>query len=158
MRARRRKVGAKKYETQEALKRHCYTIHRSRAGRAGRRFNLTREEFNLLVAMPCHYCEAPPSNELKRAAYRDAVFYYQGLDRKDNARGYTRENVVPCCGRCNWLKGPNITYTEMRLLSGELKRMRLPLATLLQQGLPEWGRELLARLVSTLQQRAKTAR
>ncbi len=29
---------------------------------------------------------------------------YNGLDRVDNALGYTPTNVVACCGLCNWIK------------------------------------------------------
>jgi hypothetical protein len=28
-----------------------------------------------------------------------------GVDRIDSSIGYLPENVVPCCGLCNWMKG-----------------------------------------------------
>lgn len=35
------------------------------------------------------------------------------LDRKDNSRGYTPDNVVPACRRCNVIKGEVLTYEQM---------------------------------------------
>jgi len=52
---------------------------------------------------PCHYCNSPPSNFF-RARGRNGDFSYNGLDRVDNNVGYTIENVVPCCKRCNQAK------------------------------------------------------
>lgn len=34
---------------------------------------------------------------------------YNGLDRRDNAQGYTLENTVPCCKFCNFAKN---VYSE----------------------------------------------
>ena len=31
-------------------------------------------------------------------------FVYNGLDRVDNEKGYTIDNVVPCCKHCNYAK------------------------------------------------------
>ena len=31
-------------------------------------------------------------------------FRYTGIDRVDNARGYEKDNVVPCCETCNTAK------------------------------------------------------
>lgn len=36
-----------------------------------------------------------------------------GLDRKDNRKGYTKENVVPCCHSCNNLKSDKLSFEEM---------------------------------------------
>lgn len=32
------------------------------------------------------------------------AFVHSGIDRVDNSQGYTRENAVACCARCNTLK------------------------------------------------------
>lgn len=47
------------------------------------------EVFERLNRKPCHYC----GGKLPTTGH--------GLDRKNNKEGYTLENVVPCCGRCN---------------------------------------------------------
>ncbi len=37
-----------------------------------------------------------------------------GLDRKDNNKGYTKENLIPCCGKCNREKNKRLTYEEYK--------------------------------------------
>lgn len=54
------------------------------------------------MAQPCHYCGAPPDKVRERVG---GVFRYSGLDRVDNAVGYTDANTVPCCSGCNRAKG-----------------------------------------------------
>lgn len=50
------------------------------------------EQFAGLDKLPCHYC----NNKKGYAGH--------GLDRIDSLKGYTLENVVPCCRVCNILK------------------------------------------------------
>ena len=45
-----------------------------------------------MVRGPCFYCGIK------------AVDSAHGLDRMDNARGYTTDNTVGCCGECNMMK------------------------------------------------------
>lgn len=53
-------------------------------------FTLTKKQFTSLWQKPCYYC----GSEIKTI----------GLDRVDNIRGYTIDNVVPCCEICNRMK------------------------------------------------------
>lgn len=69
-------------------------------------WGLTLEQFADLAAKPCIYCGRPPSN--KRYGFK-----YSGLDRLDNTKGYHPKNVVPCCSRCNSVKGQHLTHVEM---------------------------------------------
>lgn len=39
-----------------------------------------------------------------------------GLDRKDSSRGYTADNVTPCCGMCNRIKSDDFSSEEMLVL------------------------------------------
>lgn len=80
----------------------------SRFGRASRRaetrgktWELSRETYETLVEQPCDYCGDPTG---------DGV----GLDRLDNTRGYEPDNVVPCCGDCNMLRGRRLTPEQTR--------------------------------------------
>lgn len=66
-------------------------------------FDLSREQFAVLVAANCHYCGSPPSSmRLGKDLWSPLV--YTGIDRVDNALGYTKENTVPCCKICNRAK------------------------------------------------------
>lgn len=72
----------------------------------GREFTLTLSEAKVIFDSPCHYCGVPPSM-IKRPPtplrnHREGMNYaYNGLERVDNALGYTRSNVVPACWPCN---------------------------------------------------------
>jgi hypothetical protein len=55
----------------------------------------------------CHYCRS----------YIEWIPHYSNphghhLDRKDNNLGYTKENCVVCCARCNRAKSNHFTYEE----------------------------------------------
>jgi hypothetical protein len=52
-------------------------------------FELTKEEFISIIKSECIYCG-------KQEAF--------GIDRRDNLKGYTLENSVPCCKICNQMK------------------------------------------------------
>lgn len=51
-----------------------------------------------LFAMPCIYCDSPPSNTSRPD---NNPFEYNGIDRVDNKCGYVLENCIPCCHPCN---------------------------------------------------------
>jgi len=68
------------------------------------RFALTREEFRFLTKQDCFYCGQPANQRHRNAKYYGA-YVYNGLDRVDSNKGYTKENVVPCCKICNMAKG-----------------------------------------------------
>jgi hypothetical protein len=66
-------------------------------------FKLTSDEFRYLTKQNCFYCDLPPGSVFK-AARMYGPYIYNGIDRKDNLKGYTKENSVPCCGVCNTIK------------------------------------------------------
>jgi hypothetical protein len=66
--------------------------------------------FTELTQRDCHYCGAKPTTE-SRIARGVTSYVYNGLDRLNNALGYTLGNVVPCCATCNYFKGPR-SYDE----------------------------------------------
>lgn len=77
--------------------------YKSNASRRGHEFILTDEEFKALTEQDCHYCGVHPSTELTCKSY-NGHYTYNGVDRVDNTKGYTKENTVPCCGVCNKAK------------------------------------------------------
>jgi hypothetical protein len=74
------------------------------AKQRGYTWNLTDEAVQTLMQQHCFYCDAPPSQIAKHVA-GNGHYVYNGLDRKDNTRGYEPDNVVACCKFCNYAKG-----------------------------------------------------
>lgn len=46
-----------------------------------------------------------------------------GCDRIDNTKGHTKDNVVPCCSRCNKLRSNKFTVDEMKEIGAVIKRI-----------------------------------
>lgn len=86
-------------------KRAVITQYRLGAQRRGIPFKLTEAECIDLITRACAYCGLPPSSPvaITTSSAHDA-FRYTGIDRQDNTAGYTTENCVPCCKRCNQSK------------------------------------------------------
>ncbi len=76
---------------------------RTRAEKRGYTFALTLEEFCSIIQQPCHYCGAIDIRSSK-SRYGHFTPVQNGVDRYDNAQGYTTENSVPCCAKCNRAK------------------------------------------------------
>ena len=70
-----------------------------------REFCLTRSDFIKITSSNCVFCDSPPSNKYK---YKNSkfigVYFYNGIDRIDSAKGYSLDNVIPCCETCNRMK------------------------------------------------------
>jgi len=96
---RTRQLFSKPYDELQVSRIRCQ-YNRS-ARHKGHEFNLSREEVKQLIDAKCYYCGKKPSNKL---TYHEVEITYQGIDRKDNTKGYTPNNVVPCCIICNKMK------------------------------------------------------
>lgn len=89
-----------------------YGEYRRNAKKAGRDFTITPSEFKEVTSQDCYYCGLAP-RQIKvvgtGASTEDGVenskYIYNGVDRIDNAGGYTRENCRPACKDCNMAKG-----------------------------------------------------
>ena len=47
-----------------------------------------------------------------------------GCDRKNNDKGHTLDNVVPCCYTCNIVRNNNFSYEEMLVLGKTIKEIK----------------------------------
>lgn len=74
------------------------------AERRGYIWNLTEDQVKRLTSQPCYYCNAKPLQRGTTGTNHNGSYLYNGLDRVDNTKGYTIDNVVPCCGTCNKAK------------------------------------------------------
>lgn len=69
-------------------------------------FNLTIDEFSELTNKTCYYCKAKPKNKMKSQTLtlKNGTYTYNGVDRVNNNKGYTKDNTVACCTSCNKAK------------------------------------------------------
>ncbi len=85
-------------------------------------FTITYEDFLFLTQIGvCHYC-GEAKIDWKPFVGHGSVRY--NLDRKDNTRGYTTDNVVVCCKDCNMMKRDWLSYEEFKIVSLFLRRWR----------------------------------
>ena len=96
----------KKYKKQRAAFKTVYTKYKSKAKLAGKDFTLTYLQFENLIQQNCGYCDSAPSNTIDE-------YKYNGLDRIDSSKGYTKNNVEPCCIKCNRAKN-DMSIPEFR--------------------------------------------
>jgi hypothetical protein len=101
-------------EAEEAAFRSLISNWRGRARGKGLPFTLTKEQLLDLTKQNCFYCGSLPF-QVKKHPYRDSSYVYNGLDRVDNSKGYTIDNVVPCCGICNHTKA-TLSQDEFKML------------------------------------------
>jgi len=73
--------------------------------------NLTFEQFLDLSTKNCYYCNSPPLNKQNSSTKKSSTFskengtfIYNGLDRIDNSKPHSIDNVVTCCKYCNYSK------------------------------------------------------
>lgn len=50
--------------------------------------------------------------------------YGSGMDRIDNGKGYTLDNVVPCCFKCNKIRNNSLTSEEMKVAMDAVLKYR----------------------------------
>jgi hypothetical protein len=90
----------RKSESNVALTR-VRNVYKNSARIRGIEWFLEDELFEAIIAYPCSYCGARPSNKTN---HRDRSITYTGIDRIDNSLGYIPGNVIPCCFQCNQAK------------------------------------------------------
>ena len=81
---------------------------------------LSYEEFEEFTkSSECHYCG-------KTLIWRERYAGKGGwqLDRKDTKKGYSKDNCVPCCKRCNFGKGKGFSYEEWLKIGNLIRTWR----------------------------------
>lgn len=86
-----------------ATMRQSINIYKGHARRRGLGWNLTEKQFAEITQKDCYYCGAKPNNIMKNIS-SNGDYIYNGIDRVDNSKGYTIDNIVPCCRKCNRAK------------------------------------------------------
>ena len=93
-----------KYTAEESAIMNVYVKYKSSAKTAKRIFALSFNEFRSLISKRCYYCNSEPTNNSRSNGLTSIIVKYNGLDRVDSSKGYTLDNIVPCCGDCNTMK------------------------------------------------------
>lgn len=95
----------KRKSPEVALFESIYYSYKKGANKRGLEFSIDEDLFKDLIKGDCHYCGSPPLSEkvLKRKD-GDHLYLYNGVDRADNNLGYTKDNSVTCCKKCNIMK------------------------------------------------------
>lgn len=86
--------------------------YKNSAKRRGLKWDLTEEQIKKITQKNCYYCGIKPSGVYKTKNC-NGDYIYNGLDRVNNTKGYTLDNVVPCCKFCNYVKS-NSTFQEFQ--------------------------------------------
>lgn len=103
----RRRKGTRTGPLQASMNR-IFFGYKDRCRKRNIYFELSMEDFKRLTQQACVYCNKPPSN-----GGRKEIFVYNGIDRKNNSRGYTVANSVPACAECNQIKSDILSFEEM---------------------------------------------
>lgn len=81
----------------------CMHHYRKSAKYRNLEFSLSRNDFFNITTSDCHYCNTKPCAVYKNKN-NNGDFIHNGIDRVDNEIGYTINNCVACCKRCNQIK------------------------------------------------------
>lgn len=101
-------------DPQESSINSLYSKYKVSAKKRALEFKIKKEHFKLLTSSNCYYCDSIPKAIIKIPNSRQG-YIYNGVDRKINSLGYTEDNVVPCCKRCNFLKS-NVDIEDFLLV------------------------------------------
>lgn len=78
--------------------------YRTGAFERGYSFELGYEECQRLFGSKCKWCGSAPSASHAVGDRKQYRLTYNGIDRLDNSKGYTIDNVAACCKVCNRAK------------------------------------------------------
>lgn len=91
--------------------------------RVGLVTDISYEDFLEFVKIKeCHYCGKEVFWSERNVGKNGSRY---NLDRRYNEKGYSKENVVICCWKCNETKSNRFDYDEFLLLAPVLRQIRL---------------------------------
>ena len=106
------------YETKMANPKYRWGQFCHQGKQRGLAINISFESYQRLISSPCHYCSQYPTSQTRI-----------GIDRLDSYGDYITTNCVPCCARCNFMKG-SLNYREFinhaRLIAFSMRTRDLP--------------------------------
>lgn len=119
-----------------ALKRLLLHRYKKSAKERGHSFDLQLEDFINKVESNCYYCNSSREesiNFISNSKDESYKYQYNGIDRVDNTKGYSNDNTVPCCTKCNLAKRQmNISEFKQWIISIYENFIKEPSTTILQ--------------------------
>lgn len=108
-----------KLEIGEAAFNHLYKNNKDNAKKRNIDWNIDKEQFRKFTKNLCFYCGEAPNRQFymkyKNGNMRlNGAYYYNGLDRIDSNKEYSKDNILTCCKICNYMK-QNLTIDEFYL-------------------------------------------
>lgn len=87
-----------------------------------KRLDLSFEEFTEFTSIKeCHYCKSEVTWTIRNLTKNG---YKYNLDRIDNDKGYSKENCVVCCWRCNNGRSNLFSYEEWYGMTEYLRKQK----------------------------------
>lgn len=77
---------------------------KTKAFKKSRVWEISYIDWNNLIDQGCFYCKVDLATSVGSS-----------LDRIDNSRGYTLDNVLPCCTTCNKIRNTFLSVDEMTI-------------------------------------------
>ena len=74
---------------------------------------ISKEKFKEISAKECNYCGVSGPN---------------GIDRINSKKGYEKDNCVPCCKHCNYVKG-NLSIDDFKTWAKRFAQHQIKLYT-----------------------------
>lgn len=104
--------GCRNFKGKVYSKKKLYYTYKKQAEQRNLDFKLTYDELDNITNLPCFYCGIEKSRMINtECRYKhNEENKCNGIDRKNNELGYTKENSVPCCTICN--RGKNSMKLE----------------------------------------------
>lgn len=96
-------IGYNTLSTGEAVFNALYKDYKISALYKKLEFDLSKNDFKRLTKQNCKYCNTEPKHLYKKKNLNGG-YVGNGVDRLDSNKGYTYDNVVPCCKTCNTMK------------------------------------------------------
>ena len=79
----------------EASLNYLIRTYKKNAKRRNIRFSLTKDQFRAITKKNCYYCNiAPYAKATNTGRFVNGSYIYNGIDRLDNKKGYTKEKIV----------------------------------------------------------------
>lgn len=90
---------------------YLYLQYKKMANERDLEFSLTEDECREMFTTNCYYCGSAPRKTVGRhrkstdmRLREGSKVTYNGIDRVNTDRGYTVDNTVTCCYKCNFAK------------------------------------------------------